>query len=115
MADRTPSPRLLLWALLVVAGGSVALYWVLGEVNDTWAGDTWFESQVIFFGFFTILTNTLAAVMAGSLLFGQGGRMHRFFSNASVQGAVSSYILFVGVGRWTLLGAPSGDQIIGWI
>ncbi|NND85070.1 MAG: Pr6Pr family membrane protein, partial [Acidimicrobiia bacterium] len=109
------SHRWLLWALLVVAGGSVAIYWILGEVNDTRGGDTWIASQVIFFGYFTIFTNTMVAVMAGSLLFGREGRLHRFFSNLSVQAAVCSYILFVGVGRWTLLGAPSGDAITGWI
>ena len=114
MADR-PSPRWLLWALLIVAGGSVAMYWVMGEMNDTSPGRTWIEQQIIFFAYFTILTNTLAAVMAGSLLFGRSGRLHRFFSSISVQGAVSSYILFVGVGRWTLLGAPGEGDIGGWV
>lgn len=90
-------------------------YWVMGEVLDTRQGRNLFERLVIFFAYFTILTNTLTAVMAGSLLFGRDGRLHRFFSSVSVQGAVSSYILFVGVGRWTLLGAPGDGEITSWV
>ncbi len=115
MADPSPRPRWLLWALLIVAGGSVAMYWVMGEMNGNRPGRNFFERQVIFFAYFTILTNTLAALMAGFLLFGRGGRTHRFFGSVSVQGAVASYILFVGVGRWTLLGAPGEGEIDGWI
>jgi hypothetical protein len=114
MADR-PSPRWLLWALLVVAGGSVAWYWVMGEMSGSRPGRNWLEQQVIFFAYFTILTNTLAAAMAGSLLFGRDGPVHRFFSKTSVQGAVASYILFVGIGRWTLLGAPGEGDITSWV
>lgn len=55
------------------------------------------ETFIRFFTFFTILSNTLAAICFTSLLISKGVRQHIFFSKSNVVSAVTVYILIVCV------------------
>jgi hypothetical protein len=73
------------------------------------------EETVVFFSYFTILTNTLVAIFFSILLLPITGRIRSFFESFSVQTALAVYIVVVGVlyslllrGTWE----PKGFQIV---
>lgn len=55
------------------------------------------ERFVRFFSYFTVLTNILVAITSTAIAFLPGTKLGGFFSRASVQAAVASYITIVGI------------------
>jgi hypothetical protein len=70
---------------------------------------------VVFFGFFTILTNLLVAVAVTVPLVAPRAAAGRFFASASVLGSVATSIALVGLGyHWLLreVWTPQGLQLL---
>jgi hypothetical protein len=86
--------RILAGAIAVIGWFGLILQFVIvltSEVNQSLAVS---ERIIRYFSFFTILTNLIVAITTSAIAFYPG---NRFFSKASVQAAVATYISIVGV------------------
>ncbi len=78
-------------------------------------GKTIAAGLVIYFGFFTILTNLIVAVALSAQLFWPNTRAGKFFARPDVNTAVAAYIAVVGIVYSLLLRHiwnPQGAQLI---
>lgn len=85
---------------LIVIGGKYGGFWV---------------SNLIFFGYFTILTNILAALAFTAPFLKQTRPLYRFFMRQEVRAAIALYILIVAIVYHAMLAAvhnPTGLNAI---
>ena len=110
--------RLVLWALLLSSVLGVVVFYGLTVTGESAEELGLFKATIRYFAFYTISSNVLGAVFAGTLLFGGEGRLARFARRPTVQAAVSVYLFFVGLGLWVLLGGmayESFENVWWWI
>ena len=103
-------------ALIAVIGWFALLLQLYLSIRLTRSGGrTVLDGVVLYFGFFTVLTNILAALAATLPLCAPRSKAGRFFARPEVIGWVTASIVFVGVAYYVLLRklwAPQGWQLL---
>jgi hypothetical protein len=83
--------------IAVVAWSALGLQYVLSIGTALANGGTWASGAVTYFSFFTILTNTLVAVVLSVPLVAPRSRFGRWLSNPGPRSATATYIAAVGL------------------
>jgi hypothetical protein len=121
MSTAATAPRLaprLRWfgiALALTGWFALALQLYLSLQLSVANGKTIAMGFVIYFGFFTILTNLIVAVALSAQLFFADSRAGKFFARPDVNTAVAAYIAVVGIVYSLLLRHiwnPQGAQLL---
>lgn len=115
MLTHTARTRTFTAVAAVVAWGAVLLQFLLSIQLAVANGKSIFEGVIIYFGFFTVLTNILVALALSAPLVRPVSSMGRFFASPSVATTVAAAITVVGVAYFFLLRNvwdPQGWQLI---
>lgn len=95
--SRTITHTVLLLLIAAAAWLGVILQFVTIIPDWLQQGKTWTNALVLFFSYFTILTNLMVAVVTSCVLVLPHSRVRRFCAKPSVVTAVTLYILVVGL------------------
>jgi len=100
-------------AVAVIAWSGVLLQLPLSIRMAQSNGGDWVDGLIAYFGYFTVLTNLLVALVLTAPMIAPRSRFGRFFADASVAGCAAVSIAVVGVvyhGVLSSLWSPQGAQ-----
>lgn len=115
MNSRAPTVAFLRIALALVAWFGVLLHLWLSIRLASANGKSLFDALVLYFGYFTILTNLFVATMYSLPPLGLSRRLDAWLESAAVKGCATTGILLVAISYHLLLReiwAPRGAQLL---